>query len=268
MKEELLALVEGIEDPTRKLNLLREYLQALALRSLHESEAFLNLAFVGGTALRFVHALPRFSEDLDFSLSEPTGYAPEKWLKKLKHDLGLAGYTASVSWKDRTTVHKSWIKVAGVLYDTGLSPMPNQNLSIKLEIDTRPPAGAGFQKSLITRHRILALQHYDLPSLMAGKVHALLTRAYPKGRDWYDLIWYRGQRPPTDPNLEMLQNALDQTQGPGILNAADWRILLRDRIESLDTAKLVADVRPFLERPAEADLFTRENFLSLLRKPG
>ena len=61
MKDEALALARAVADPAQKLNVLREYIQAVTLRSLHESEAFVQLAFVGGTALRFVHRLPRFS---------------------------------------------------------------------------------------------------------------------------------------------------------------------------------------------------------------
>jgi len=265
MKEDVLARVSSVSDPGRKLNLLREYLQALALRSLHESEAFLNLAFVGGTALRFIAALPRFSEDLDFSLHHPEGYRPERWLKKLKNDLTLAGFEASVSWNDRTTVHKGWIKTAGILKEAGLAAMPQQNLSIKLEIDTRPPEGAVLERSLITRHRILALQHYDLSSLMAGKIHALLTRGYPKGRDWYDLLWYRGHRPPLKPNLVQLQNALNQTQGSSALDAKKWKEHLLTRLDSLDCRKLLDDVAPFLERPEEANLLTEQNLRSVLR---
>ena len=82
MREEIIVLVKELADPTRKLNLLREYLQAFVLRSLHESEAFVHLSFVGGTALRFLFNLPRFSEDLDFSLETPEGYEPIKWMKK------------------------------------------------------------------------------------------------------------------------------------------------------------------------------------------
>lgn len=75
MKDHALALTEKATDRGQALNTLREYLQALVLRSFYESEAFRNLAFVGGTALRFLHGLPRFSEDLDFSLVSPAGYA-------------------------------------------------------------------------------------------------------------------------------------------------------------------------------------------------
>src|SRR5210317_2156848 len=108
MKEAALDLVSEVAGPAEKLNLLREYVQAMVLRSLHESEAFANLAFVGGTALRFIHRLPRFSEDLDFSLEKQEGYEGEVWLKKVKKDLQLSGFEAKVSWSDNATVHKSW----------------------------------------------------------------------------------------------------------------------------------------------------------------
>jgi predicted nucleotidyltransferase component of viral defense system len=265
MKEEALALAATVRDPAAKLNILREYLQALTLRSLHESEAFLNLAFVGGTALRFIAALPRFSEDLDFSLHQPEGYRPDRWLKKLKNDLILAGFEASVSWNDRTTVHKGWIKTAGILKQAGLAAMSQQNLSIKLEIDTCPPAGGVLERSLITRHRVLALQHYDLSSLMAGKIHALATRGYPKGRDWYDLLWYRGHRPPLNPNLVQLQNALNQTQGSSAPDSRDWKRLLLTRLDDIDCRKLVDDVAPFLEHPRESDLLNEQNLRSVLK---
>lgn len=176
MKEEALSIARSAQDPAQKLNVLREYLQTLTLRSLHESEAFLQLAFVGGTALRFLYKLPRFSEDLDFALQNPLGYTPEAWMKKLKRHLTLAGFDATVSWNDRTTVHKAWIKIGGgLLHEAKLAAMPDQKLSIKLEIDTRPPAGAETQRTMVTRHILLAIQHYTPDALMAGKVHALLT---------------------------------------------------------------------------------------------
>ena len=265
MRDEALALVRLVADPAEKLNLLREYLQALALRSLHESEAFACLSFVGGTALRFAYGLPRFSEDLDFSLENAEGYEPAAWLKKMKSDLTLAGFDASVSWDDRATVHKAWVGIAGILKEANLAALPAQKLSIKLEIDTRPPAGAVVERDVITRHRILALQHHDLASLMAGKVHALLTREYPKGRDWYDLIWYRGRRPPAEPNLALLQNALDQTAGAGRRSAENWRSDLAELAAGLSWKALRDDVRAFLERPAEAELLDPGNLAAVLR---
>ena len=264
MKDVALELAGRVSDPSGKLNALREYVQAMVLRSLHESEAFTSLAFVGGTALRFVYGLPRFSEDLDFSLDKREGYKPEDWMKKIKNDLRLSGFDAAVSWNDRTIVHKAWVKVAGLLKDAGLAAMPGQNLSIKLEIDSKPPAGAVSETILVNRHALLSLRHHDLPSLMAGKVHALLTRKYPKGRDWYDLVWYRARLPPEEPNLRQLQNALDQTHGPGALNAGNWKTDLATKVQSLDGRALVEDVRSFLEHPAESALLTKENICSAL----
>jgi predicted nucleotidyltransferase component of viral defense system len=264
MKEEALAIVAQITDPAQKLNILREYVQARTLRSLHESEAFVNLSFVGGTALRFVFDLRRFSEDIDFALDNSTGYAPESWMKKLKRDLLRAGFDVSVAWKGKSTVHKAWVKIGSLLQDAGLSPVKDHKLSIKLEIDTNPPAGATWERRLITRHVMLSVKHYDLPSLMAGKVHALMTRPYAKGRDWYDFLWYRGQTPAVEPNLAQLQNALNQTEGAGAVDASRWKNHLRDVMGRLDSSSLAADVRPFLEDPKEADLITAENVRSAL----
>ena len=265
MKEQALALVRGVTDQGQALNLLREYLQALVLRSLHECEAFRPLAFVGGTALRILHGLPRFSEDLDFSMVSAEGYAGREWMAKVKRDLTLAGFRPEVTWNDRKTVHMGWVRVAGILHDAGLSGLPDHKLAIKVEIDTRPPAGARCERRIVTRYVTFLLQHYDLQSLLAGKLHAAITRKYAKGRDWYDLMWYLSQRPPVEPNLPLLQNALDQTQGAGRSDAQDWRALVKARLGSFDVDAICDDVRPFLERPQDAALLTRDNLLGLLR---
>ncbi len=251
-------------DPARRLNVLREYLQACILRSFHESEAFVCLSFVGGTALRFLYNLPLFSEDLDFSLEHPLGYAPEKWLTKVKTELTLMGFAPTLTWNDRKTVHVAWVKVAALLKDSGLAPLEEQQLSVKLEIDTRPPAGADTLVEMVTRHFLFTVRHHDLPSLMAGKVHALWTRPYPKGRDWYDLIWYRSQRPAVVPNPVLLQQALEQTEGAGVFDATHWQRYALQQLETFDVADLAADVRPFLERPQDADAIKLEHLRSLL----
>ena len=264
LKDNILAIAADINEPAEKLNLMREYIQAYILRSLHESEAFVNLSFVGGTALRFIYNLPRFSEDIDFSLENPSGYDPVKWMEKIKRDLSFAGFNVSMNWNDKTTVHKAWVKVRELLKDAGLAAMKEQNLSIKLEIDTRPPKGAVFNRIIVTRHVMFSVQHHDLASLMAGKIHAMVTRKYMKGRDWYDFLWYRGQRPQPEPNLALLQKALDQTQGINKVKAADWKKYLTEKMKHLDCEKLAADVRPFLERPADASLITLDNFKTLM----
>ena len=214
--------------------------------------------------MRFLHSLPRFSEDLDFSIVSAKGYAGMEWMAKVKRDLSLAGFDPLVTWNDRKVVHTGWIRLAGLLYDAGLSALPEQKLAIKLEIDTRPPAGAHCERRIVTRNVTFLLQYYDLPSMLAGKLHAVITRKYAKGRDWYDLMWYLTQRPPIEANVKLLQNALDQTQGAGKYDAREWRNLVGDRLASLDMKAIAADVRPFLERPQDAALLTRDNLSGML----
>jgi hypothetical protein len=266
VKDHALAIARGAADRGQALNALREYLQALVLRSFHESEAFRCVAFVGGTALRFLHGLPRFSEDLDFSLVSPAGYAGQAWMAKLKRDLGLAGFAPEVTWNDRKPVHTGWVRLGGLLHDAGLSPLADEKLAIKVEVDTRPPAGGRSERRLVTRHVSFLLHYHDPASLLAGKVHALLTRRYAKGRDWYDLVWYLSQRPPVAPNLTLLQNALDQTQGADRVDARRWMDEVRGRLRAIDIQALLEDVGPFLERPQDAALITRENLLGLLER--
>lgn len=265
MKEQALALAKAAANRGQALNTLREYLQALVLRSFHESEAFRSVAFVGGTALRFLHGLPRFSEDLDFSLVSPGGYSGQAWMAKVKRDLVLAGFTPEVTWNERKIVHTGWVRLRGLLHEAGLSPLTDEKLAIKVEVDTRPPDGGRCGRQVVTRHLSFLIQYYDPPSLMAGKLHALLTRRYAKGRDWYDLLWYLSQRPPLAPNLSLLQNALAQTQGADRIDARHWRDAVRDRLAVMDIKALLEDVGPFLERPQDAMMITRENLLDLLR---
>ncbi|MGQ9903779.1 MAG: nucleotidyl transferase AbiEii/AbiGii toxin family protein [Anaerolineae bacterium] len=139
----------------------------------------------------------------------------------------------------------------------------DETLSVKIEVDTRPPAGATLATTVTRRHVILRLQHHDRPSLLAGKLHAILSRPYAKGRDWYDLLWHLSDPAWPPPNLVMLNNALEQTgwQGPR-LTLTNWRAAVRRRARDLDWKRVADDVRPFLETGAEADLLTKATVLS------
>ena len=268
MKARALELARAVDDPVQRLNVLREFARASVLRSLHESQAFQALSFVGGTALRFLFDLQRFSEDLDFTVETPSAYAPGPWVARLERDLAYAGFDATVTWNDRKTVHVGWVRIAGVLQAAELAPLAEQKLSVKIEVDTRPQSGADTVSRAVHRHFLVAFRHHDLPSQMAGKVHALIARPYPKGRDWYDLLWYGARRPGVEPNLRLLQAALAQTEGALACDAASWRDAVRSRLGGLDAAALRADVAPFLERPADADLLTADHLRGALEVGG
>ena len=142
---------------------------------------------------------------------------------------------------------------------------PGEALSVKIEIDTRPPIGAGLTTTLIRRYETLHLQHHDRASLLAGKMHAILQRSFVKGRDLYDIIWYLSDPNWPSPNLRMLNNALQQTKWDGPeLNEQNWRTMLWERLKGIKWDRVQSDVQPFLEHQHELSLLTKENLSQLL----
>lgn len=263
MKDHLLALAVQEPDRRKRLNLVREYLQACILRSLQEAGAFAALAFQGGTALRFLYGLRRFSEDLDFSLERPEhdrGLA--SLAEAVKRDLVQSGYAVEATLRVARTVQTAEMKLPGLLRETGLSSERGAKLMIRIEVDTSPPAGAVLDTRLVTRHFPITFRVHDLRSCMAGKVHAVLARRWTKGRDLFDLAWYLTRPDHPSPNLDLLRNALAQTGWRGsIVDETSWRKVVRDRVESLSWPSVVADIDPFLEDPGDRVLLDREMLL-------
>lgn len=268
MKDHLRHLVESLEgDANQKICIAREYLQARILQSLQEDGVFARWAFQGGTALRFLFSLPRFSEDLDFAVTR-TGEDVrfERAMRRVQSAFQAEGYDIAVKSRPEKTVASAFIGFAGLLYDLGLSSQRRQIFSVKVEVDTNPPVGATVDTTLVRRHVTLNLHHYDKGSLLAGKLHALLSRSWCKGRDLYDLMWYLADRDWPEPNLALLNSALSQTgwKGPELVTG-NWRKAVADKLRGIDWTAARSDVRPFLERPREVDLIRREHLLPLLQ---
>lgn len=266
MKEELFRLAKLEKSPLAARNLAREYLQALILQSLQRAGAMTMLAFHGGTALRFLYSLPRYSEDLDFALERPSErYDFRAFLKTIRSDLETQGYMVELKVNDQKTVHSAFVRFPGLPYDLNVSPHRDEVLAVKIEVDTNPPSGAGLATSLIRRHVLLNLQHHDQASLLAGKLHAILQRPYLKGRDLYDLTWYLSDKSWPTPNLVLLNNALAQTNwNSPTLTVDNWRKVVYSRLESIAWEQAIDDVRPFLATTEDLALLTRENVLQLL----
>ncbi|MBS3813369.1 nucleotidyl transferase AbiEii/AbiGii toxin family protein [Candidatus Bipolaricaulota bacterium] len=220
---------------------------------------------MGGTALRLLYDLRRYSEDLDFSLARKAGYDFKGILDRVVSDLEQADFEVTLHPSLDKTVGSGFLRFPELLYEVGLSPHRGEVLSIKLEVDTNPPEGSDKETTIVNRYFLLSLWHYDPPSLMTGKVHAFLTRDYTKGRDVYDLLWYRTQSPPVNPNIPMLQNALDQTgwSGPSLVEV-DWKEIVKRRLGDLDWDEVRSDVGNFLENPEERELLTLDNLVSSL----
>ncbi len=252
MKDHLRELVRGL-GPLIGRNVLREYLQARILEGLQRVGAMSALAFQGGTALRFLYSLPRYSEDLDFALEGAReSYDLKAWMTGVARQFQREGYEVAGSLRDRGNVHSGWLRFRGVLLDMGLSPHRDEVLGIRIDVDTRPPAGAVTETRLVRRHVSLRLHHHDPASLLAGKLHAVLRRPWAKGRDIYDLAWYLSDPGWPPPNLALLNAALLQSDPAAVRLTSDtWRDSVAERVASLDWDAIDGDVRPFLERGVE-----------------
>lgn len=258
-----------------ELNAFKEIAQEIVLSALSRAEFFKQAAFQGGTCLRIVHGLNRFSEDLDFVLFEPNQNF--QW-SQFFHEIALEfkGYGLQLEAKDRSkvddSVKKAFLKessfgqVLKLIYDRTRSD--TQIVNIKLEVDTNPPEGSNFENKVVNFPEPFSIVVQNLPSLFAGKIHCLLCREYIKGRDWFDFVWYASRN--TDINLLNLQYALFQ-QGPwknkklNIVN--DWVYeKLKEKVKSIDWEIAKKDVQPFLrgKQLRTLDLWNTDFFWALI----
>jgi len=250
---------------------LKEILQEVALYALWRANFFDVAAFQGGTCLRIVHDLPRFSEDLDFILraSDP-GFQWNSYFDVFADVLADFGIRCQLTDRGRMdqAVRQAMLKEDSIGRQLDMSfyrdgPIPS--LKVKLEIDTRPPQGSGFDFRFLDFPLDFEICEQDLASNFALKIHALLCRRWIKGRDWFDFGWYVARG--TLPNLCLLANALQQ-YGPwaGTHPEVDAKWLDREmnkKIRSIDWQKAAQDVAPFLPPAEQAGLkLWSERFLS------
>lgn len=239
-------------------NATKEILQEIALYGLWRADFFDVALFQGGTSLRILHGLPRFSEDLDFLLRTPDSsfdWAP--FLKVLTDVFNQFGLKLEAKPKEKMdgAVRQALLKdnsIANQLDLTFATGRP-KTIKIKLEIDTNPPALSGETMTFLDFPSDYEVRHQDLASNFALKIHALLCRGFLKGRDWYDFSWYIAKG--VSPNLPHLRAALVQKgpwQGDESLSIdIDWLDqILRTQIQSISWNDAVEDVRRFL-RPTE-----------------
>jgi hypothetical protein len=266
VKDRALELVASRDAAVDGRNLLREYVQSRVLGALQEAGVFRSWAFMGGTALRFLYRIPRFSEDLDFTLERRAADRPfGDTVRDVARALEREGYSLRARVNKDAVVAKAMIGFVGLPYDAGLTPHLDEVLWVKLELDTQPPDGAVLEVSLVNRFGMLRLQHHDLPSLFAGKVAAVIAREYTKGRDLYDLMWYLTREGALQPNPTLLRNALLQTAPQQVTDAViDWRLALKTRLGRVDWADARRDVAQFLEQPRDLALIDAGVLASLL----
>lgn len=245
----------NVTNPVEEEQATKEIIQEAALYGLWRAEFFQVAAFQGGTSLRILHGLPRFSEDLDFILKKTDmAFQWQHYLDQLLDHLAEFGLKAEALDKSRMDqrVKKAVLKDSSVCNQLKLSfysGNENQKLKIKLEVDVNPPAHSGYDYSYLDFPLDFEVCHQDLPSNFALKIHALLCRPYVKARDWFDFNWY--VKNGVQPNLQHLQSALVQ-YGPwsGMDIKVDQRWLheaLQAKVKQIDWEEARKDVERFLK---------------------
>jgi predicted nucleotidyltransferase component of viral defense system len=198
-----------------EINAVKEIFQEIVLLGLNRVKFFDLAAFHGGTALRIVHGLERFSEDLDFALvNKNVSFSWENYKQEVIET--LLRYDLVVEVKNKKDISPTVVKKM-ILKNTSLteffefSPkgIVNSKIIVKLEVDTHPPTGANFDFNFLKFPTPFLVKCHTLESCFAGKIHALLCRSFVKGRDWYDLLWYISKN--TKPNLTLLESSLKQS---------------------------------------------------------
>jgi len=255
---------------------LREIMQEIALLGLWRSKFFEKAAFYGGTALRILYGLDRFSEDLDFSLLSPVSdFDIGNYGMALEKELNAFGFDVRVERKNRTTtspVQSAFLK-ANTFHELLLispdesivqSVPRGQVLKIRLEVDTDPPSGFLTEPRYLLQPIPFAVRVYTLPDLFAGKMHAVLCRKWKnrvKGRDWYDLVWYAANHPGLHlTHLEQRMRQSGHWKGSSAMDESAFRKLLRERIDTLDVAQARREVEPFVKDTETLAIWSREFF--------
>jgi hypothetical protein len=268
--------VHSLED---SLHALREIMQEIALLGLWRSKFFEKAAFYGGTALRVLYGLDRFSEDLDFSLLAKTAdFDLTAYGEALKRELASFGFAVVLESRTKpagAAIQSAFLKantrteMIMVEFDNDLvkSVPKNQVLKIKLEVDTDPPSGFTTETRFLLRPVPFAVKAFSLPDLLAGKMHAVLCRQWKsriKGRDWYDLVWFAAYHP--ELRLAHLEQRMRQTghwTEPAPLTAESLRDLITRRIDSFSIDQIRREVEPFIKNHASLALWSKEFFLDV-----
>lgn len=265
---------------TDKKNSLKEVLQEVILCGLSRAGFFKSAAFYGGTALRIFYGLDRFSEDLDFSLKTPNpNFNLADFFPVLEKEINSLGLNFKVEEKVKSVqsnIKSAFLKgntkehLLLVYSDTTIAGSVSSNdlIKIKFEVDTTPPDFATFERKYKLLPFPYEVELYDLPSLFAGKIHAVICRSWKnrvKGRDLYDFVFFLTHNAPV--NLKHLKARLVQS---GYINdnvdvsINDVKRMLKERFEQIDFQQAKSDVEPFIKDAHALDMWTKEFFESII----
>lgn len=272
----------SINNDLDRRNALKEVIQEIVLCGLSRANFFSEAAFYGGTALRIFYGLDRFSEDLDFSLFEVNpNFSFEKYIPGLSNELNSYGLNLEIQIKEKvndSSIKSAFIKgntkelILKFFADEALTRnLGNGELArIKFEVDTRPPSFVEVEHKFKQLPIPYEVAIYNMPSLFAGKVHAVLCRSWKnriKGRDLYDFAFYISKKTPINLvhlNARLIDSAYLSPNESLTLN--DLKQKLIQHFEGIDFNLAKEDVINFLRYPSKIDVWSKEYFISLVEE--
>ena len=262
--EEMVAQAIGTQSVAAP-NAEQEVIQQITLAGLYRGGFFQYAAFYGGTCLRLFHDLPRFSEDMDFSLIEKRDDIHiEQFFPAIIEEFHLAGHEVTIVKKDKNLfgrVESAFLKDNTEAFD--IKFQTKKTIKVKIELDTDPPLSFETEQKLLLKPYSFMTRCFTLPDLFAGKMHALVYRSWRrrvKGRDWYDFEWYVRNQVPL--NFNHLQVRIKAFNGEEV-DKASFVELLKEKLASTDINNVKADVLPYIANPAELDIWSNDYFLQL-----
>ena len=250
---------------TATSNVEQEVMQRIALAGLHRGGFFQHAAFYGGTCLRLFHNLPRYSEDMDFFLIEKRDDIHiENYFPAIIEEFRLAGHEVDIVKKDKKIfgrVESAFLKENTEAYD--IKFQTKKTVKVKIELDTDPPLAFDTEQLALQQPYSFMTRCFTLPDLFAGKMHALVYRAWQrrvKGRDWYDFEWYVRWNVPL--NFIHLQERIREFSGEEA-SKESFMSQLREKLATTDIERVKEDVIGFVDHPHELDIWSNDYFLQL-----
>ena len=251
----------------QKRNAIFEVNQQIILAGLYAGGFFESAAFYGGTCLRIFHGLQRFSEDMDFSLLAPDeNFDFSKYFQPIVDAFALVGREVEITKKDKKSfgkVESAFLKDNTDVYDVTFQT--EKSIKIKIEVDTNPPLNFTTEQKLLLQPHSFMTRCFTLPDLFAGKMHALVYRAWKnrvKGRDWYDFEWYVRNGVALD--FAHLAERCKQFNGEDI-TPESFKEKLIERLSTADIKQVKEDVLPFVRNPKELDIWSNDYFVQLAK---
>jgi predicted nucleotidyltransferase component of viral defense system len=262
------------------LSAMREIMQEIALAALSRTDFFKKAAFYGGTALRIFHGLDRYSEDLDFSLLEKDpNFSLQPYFNVIHEEFESLGIRVSIREKEKrhkTPIESAFLKSETIWQELVLEDIikqhgikSNRSIKIKIEIDRVPPLDFETEEKLLVKPFSFYVNCFDLSSLFAGKLHALLFRKWKnrvKGRDWYDMEWYIRKGIALNKKHFLLRAIETKDWKEDQISEEQILDLLKQKIDAVSFKAVKEDVRKFIKDDGQLEIWSAGYFKDLIER--